>query len=62
MPGHKYSIGLKEDALKWVWWAPVDRDEILVDGTAEGSYIQDYEWSKTPLQWNISEAILAVED
>ena len=61
-PGHKYSIGLNKDALKRIWWAPVDRDEILVNGTAEGSYVQDYEWVKTPLQWSVSEATLAVEE
>ncbi|KAF2727137.1 hypothetical protein EJ04DRAFT_148180 [Polyplosphaeria fusca] len=60
-PGHRYTVGLDVEALGKMWWAPVDREEVLVDGNAEGSYVQDYVWEKTPLEFQISEGTLEVE-
>ena len=60
--GKKYTIRLNMDALNKTWWAPVDREEILVPDSGEGSYVQDYDWEKTPLDWYISEAVLWVDE
>ncbi|KAI0457390.1 hypothetical protein F5B21DRAFT_521225 [Xylaria acuta] len=62
-PGHTYSIGLNMEALGGCWWAPVMKDEILVDHGGEGSYIQDYPWNtETPLDFYVSEATVEVLD
>ncbi|KAI8946390.1 hypothetical protein F4801DRAFT_71160 [Xylaria longipes] len=62
-PGHTYSVGLNMEALGGCWWAPVTRDEILVDHRGEGSYIQDYPWNtETPLKFRVSEATMEVLD
>ncbi|KAF2691237.1 hypothetical protein K458DRAFT_399137 [Lentithecium fluviatile CBS 122367] len=60
-PGHEYVIGLDEGALKSVWWVQVAKEEVLVEGSAEGSYVQDYEWEKIPLNFHVEEAELKVE-
>jgi len=60
-PGHEYVVGLNEEALKRMWWAPVGKEEILVEGSAEGSYVQDYEWMKTPLNFHVKKVKLNVE-
>ncbi|KAI1280075.1 hypothetical protein F5Y07DRAFT_355800 [Xylaria sp. FL0933] len=60
-PGHKYSVGLNMEALRGCWWAPVTKDEILVDQRGEGSYVQDYPWNtETPLEFNVNEATIDV--
>ena len=59
-PGHRYSIGLNTEALAAAWWAPVFREEVLVEGEGKGSDVQDYPWDPTPLDFHISPAVLTV--
>ncbi|KAI0193454.1 hypothetical protein F4808DRAFT_475328 [Astrocystis sublimbata] len=60
-PGHTYSVGLNMESLRACWWAPVTKDEILVNQRGEGSYVQDYPWNKdTPLDFRVSEATIEV--
>ncbi|KAI1180321.1 hypothetical protein F4777DRAFT_310818 [Nemania sp. FL0916] len=62
-PGHTYSVTLNMDDLRKYWWAPVAKDEILVDRKGEGSYVQDYPWNlDTPLDFRVSEATIEVLD
>jgi len=49
------------EGLNDSWWAPVTKDEILVDHKGEGSYLQDYPWNtEKPLNFHITEAVLDV--
>ncbi|KAI0973365.1 hypothetical protein F4678DRAFT_426528 [Xylaria arbuscula] len=60
-PGHTYSVGLNMEALRGCWWAPVTKDEILVDQRGEGSYVQDYPWTtEIPLEFHVTEATIDV--
>ncbi|KAI0528436.1 hypothetical protein GGR58DRAFT_316640 [Xylaria digitata] len=60
-PGHSYSVSLNMEALRGCWWAPVTKDEILVDQRGEGSYIQDYPWNTdTALDFWVSEATVDI--
>lgn len=59
-PGHRYLVGLNLQALKSCRWAPVSKDEVLVDQTGEGSYLQDYPWETMPLDFSVTEVVLRV--
>ncbi|KAB8611398.1 hypothetical protein FH972_025903 [Carpinus fangiana] len=48
-PSCEYTISLNHEALQKIWWAPVDREEVLVSDAGEGSYVQDYPWEKDPI-------------
>ncbi|TRX88349.1 hypothetical protein FHL15_010787 [Xylaria flabelliformis] len=62
-PGHTYSVGLDMEALERYRWAPVTRDEILVDYWREGSYVLDYPWNtETPLDFRVRDATMQVLD
>jgi hypothetical protein len=60
-PGHEYVIGLNKEVLKRVWWAPVGKEDVFVEGNAEGSYAQDYDWEKTALSFQVEEGGLMIE-
>lgn len=59
-PGHEYRVGLNMAALGKVTWAPVAKDEVLVDHADEGSYLQDYPWETQALDFDVNEATLTV--
>ncbi|KAI1171947.1 hypothetical protein F4777DRAFT_563624 [Nemania sp. FL0916] len=62
-PGHTYSVGLNMESLRGMWWAPVTRDEILVDHRGKGSYIQEYPWNvDRPLDFRVAEAQIQILD
>ncbi|KAI1386019.1 uncharacterized protein F4822DRAFT_360463 [Hypoxylon trugodes] len=45
-PGHQYSVTLNMEGLRSCLWAPVSKDEILVDHRGEGSQVYDYAWNR----------------
>ena len=61
-PGHGYTVTLNVDALRSMKWAPVTKDEILVDKLGPGSQIQDFPWSGTPLNFNVNEVDLHISE
>ncbi|KAL5371705.1 hypothetical protein DPSP01_014056 [Paraphaeosphaeria sporulosa] len=60
-PGRKYEIGLNTDLLDIIRWAPAEKEDILVEGTGEGSNVQDYEWNKGSLNFSVRQSTLSVE-
>ncbi|KAJ4287307.1 hypothetical protein N0V90_012705 [Kalmusia sp. IMI 367209] len=61
-PGRRYDVRLNAELLSRIWWAPTSKEDILVDSTGEGSYVQDYEWRKESLDFHVQEAEISVED
>lgn len=60
-PDHQYTIGLNAESLRGCRWAPVGKEEILVDDVGEGSYLGDYQgWQSLPLDFRVKEASLDV--
>ncbi|KAK4198321.1 hypothetical protein QBC40DRAFT_284041 [Triangularia verruculosa] len=63
-PGWEYKVGLDRESLEGMWWAAVEKEEILVEDGAEGRYVQDYgEWIKDGgVEWVVEEGIVKVEE
>ncbi|KAK4191326.1 hypothetical protein QBC35DRAFT_27803 [Podospora australis] len=62
-PGVRYKIGLNEEKLKEIWWAPVPKEDILVEkDQREIGYVQDYEgWVKGGLEFEVEWTEVLVE-
>jgi hypothetical protein len=58
-PGHQYSVTLNRESLALSRWAPVPKAAVLVDQTGQGSYLQDYPWEGSPLDFHIQGAIVS---
>ncbi|KAK4653546.1 hypothetical protein QC762_507867 [Podospora pseudocomata] len=62
-PGLEYEVGLDRESLEGMWWAPVGREEILIEGgTTEGRYMGDYGgWVKGGIEWVVEGGRVKVE-
>lgn len=62
-PGHEYEIGLNTEDLKKVMWAPVAKEEILLEEgyKGPGANLGDYSWIKDqPLEFRVGTTRLKV--
>lgn len=65
MQGHEYDISLNMEPLRKIMWAPVPKDDILLeslgpgprpcseDFRADGTRLSDYPWERKPLDFQV---------
>ena len=60
--GHRYAVGLNKELIERIKWAPVRKEEILVDGSREGRYVQDYAWNSGGVEFCVKEGSLSIKE
>lgn len=61
--GCSYSVGVTAELLERCNWAFATKDQVLVDHSGAGSYVQDFAWEKErKIEWMVTEAVLDVTD
>ncbi|KAK4674555.1 LOW QUALITY PROTEIN: hypothetical protein QC763_121727 [Podospora pseudopauciseta] len=61
-PGVEYEVGLDRESLEGMWWAGVEKGEVLVEErTGKGRYMQDY-GGGDGVEWVVEVGVVKVEE